>query len=106
MGGMAAFVPNRRDPGVTTRALSRVRQDKQRESADGFDGTWVAHPDLVAVAMEVFDDALGDNPNQLSVLRDDVAVTGFAEARRLFKQVALDDVFTDFLTIPAYESID
>ena len=209
MGGMAAFVPNRRDPAVTATALSRVRQDKQRESVDGFDGTWVAHPDLVPVAMDVFDAALGDGPNQLSVLRDDVAVTAddllwthcpgagitleglrtnvnvgiqyleswlrgvgaaaihnlmedaataeisraqlwqwlhhgvelddgevvtrqlvidvvddelrvlraalgaerfdagcFAHARRLFKQVALDDVFADFLTIPAYESID
>ena len=208
MGGMAAFVPNRRDPAVTAKALSRVREDKQRESVDGFDGTWVAHPDLVPVAMDVFDAALGDNPNQLSVLRDDVAVTAadllwtncpgagisleglrtnvnvgiqyleswlrgvgaaaihnlmedaataeisraqlwqwlhhgvelddgevvtrqllidvvddelrvlrsalgaerfdggcFAQARRLFKQVALDDAFADFLTIPAYESI-
>jgi malate synthase len=206
---MAAFVPNRRDPAVTAAALSKVRQDKLRESIDGFDGTWVAHPDLVPVAMDVFDAALGEEPNQLSVLRDDVAVTAadllwthctgagislhgvrtnvnvgiqyleswlrgvgaaaihnlmedaataeicraqlwqwlrhgvelddgelvtrqllidvvddelrvlrselgperfdrgcFTDARRLFKQVALDDTFTDFLTIPAYESID
>jgi malate synthase len=209
IGGMAAFIPNRRDPAVTATALSRVRQDKQREAVDGFDGTWVAHPDLVPVAMDVFDAALGENPNQLSVLREDVAVSAadllwthcagagisleglrtnvnvgiqyleswlrgvgaaaihnlmedaataeisraqlwqwlhhgvelddgevvsrqllidvvddelrvlrstlgaerfdagcFAQARRLFKQVALDDVFCEFLTIPAYECID
>ena len=52
---MAAFIPNRRDPEVTTQALAKVRDDKERESGDGFDGTWVAHPDLVPVAMEVFD---------------------------------------------------
>ena len=75
MGGMAAFVPNRRDPAVTEAALARVREDKLRESADGFDGTWVAHPDLVPVAMEVFDAALGRSPNQLARAGDDVVVT-------------------------------
>ena len=60
IGGMAAFIPNRRDPEVTDGALARVRDDKERESGDGFDGTWVAHPDLVPVAMEVFDGVLGD----------------------------------------------
>ena len=75
IGGMAAFVPNRRDPDVTASALARVRDDKLRESADGFDGTWVAHPDLVPVAMEVFDGVLGDRPNQLERARDDVVVT-------------------------------
>jgi malate synthase len=75
IGGMAAFIPNRRDPGVTEVALARVREDKQRESADGFDGTWVAHPDLVPVAMAEFDAALGDRPNQLERLREDVATT-------------------------------
>jgi len=74
IGGMAAFIPNRRDPEVTDRALARVRDDKLRESGDGFDGTWVAHPDLVPVAMEVFDGVLGDRPNQKDRLRDDVAV--------------------------------
>jgi malate synthase len=74
IGGMAAFVPNRRDPEVTEIALERVRDDKLRESADGFDGTWVAHPDLVPTATDVFDDALGMRPNQLDRLRDDVAV--------------------------------
>ncbi|MDQ6715449.1 MAG: malate synthase A [Actinomycetota bacterium] len=75
IGGMAAFVPNRRDPDVTAIALAKVRDDKVRESAAGFDGTWVAHPDLVPVAAEVFDAALGDRPNQLERTRDDVAVT-------------------------------
>ena len=209
IGGMAAFVPNRRDPVVTAAALDRVRDDKLRESADGFDGTWVAHPDLVPVAAEVFDAALGARPNQLERTRDDVVVTAddllavggvdggvsetgvrtnvsvgiqyleswlrgfgavaisnlmedaataeicraqiwqwcrhgvtlddgapvtshlvgriaddelsrlrsavgpgrfdsgrFAEARRLFERVALDDRFTEFLTIPAYDLVD
>jgi malate synthase len=209
MGGMAAFVPNRRDPVVTEAALAKVRQDKERESADGFDGTWVAHPDLVPVAMEVFDRALGESPNQLGRTRDDVVVAAddllamhcpgagismrglrtnvnvgiqyieswlrgvgaaaisnlmedaataeisraqlwqwrhhrvelddgsvaspllvagliedelrvlrstlgaerfergcFAEARRLFEHVVFDDAFTEFLTVPAYQSID
>ena len=72
MGGMAAFVPNRKDPAVTESALARVREDKERESRDGFDGTWVAHPDLVPVAMEVFRAALGDRPHQKERLREDV----------------------------------
>ncbi len=59
IGGMAAFIPSRRDAEVNERALSRVRDDKLRESGDGFDGTWVAHPDLVPVASEVFDAAFG-----------------------------------------------
>jgi malate synthase len=64
MGGMAAFIPNRRDTAVTETALRKVREDKERESRDGFDGTWVAHPDLVPLATEVFDGVLGDRPNQ------------------------------------------
>ena len=64
IGGMAAFIPNRRDPAVTETALAKVRDDKERESRDGFDGTWVAHPDLVPVATEVFDGVLGAAPNQ------------------------------------------
>jgi len=64
IGGMAAFIPNRRDPEVTERALAKVRDDKERESSDGFDGTWVAHPDLVELATGIFDDVLGDSPNQ------------------------------------------
>jgi len=74
IGGMAAFVPSRRDPEVTARALAKVREDKERESGDGFDGTWVAHPDLVPVAREVFDGVLGDRPNQKHRLREDVRV--------------------------------
>jgi malate synthase len=73
IGGMAAFIPNRRDPQVTENALARVREDKARESGDGFDGTWVAHPDLVPVAMAEFDAVLGERPNQLERLREDVS---------------------------------
>ena len=62
------------DPEVTERALSSVRDDKLREAGDGFDGTWVAHPDLVPTAMEVFDEVLGDRPNQIDRLRDDVEI--------------------------------
>jgi malate synthase len=75
IGGMAAFIPSRRDPEVNEVALAKVREDKLRESGDGFDGTWVAHPDLVPVAKEVFDDALGERPNQRDRLREDVEVT-------------------------------
>jgi malate synthase len=75
MGGMAAFVPSRRDPEANARALARVREDKQREAADGFDGSWVAHPDLVPVCREAFDAVLGARPNQLDRRRDDVEVT-------------------------------
>jgi malate synthase len=74
MGGMAAFIPSRRDPEVNETALAKVREDKKREAGDGFDGTWVAHPDLVSVAAEVFDGVLGDAPNQLERQRDDVEV--------------------------------
>src|SRR5439155_3984553 len=72
IGGMAAFIPSRKDPEVNRIALAKVREDKERESGDGFDGTWVAHPDLVPVATEVFDSVLGTRPNQLDRLRDDV----------------------------------
>ena len=65
MGGMAAFIPSRRDTAVNEAAMARVRDDKQRESGDGFDGTWVAHPDLVPLATEVFDGVLGRAPAQL-----------------------------------------
>ena len=75
IGGMAAFIPNRRDAEVTEAALAKVREDKLREASDGFDGTWVAHPDLVGVAKEVFDEALGTESNQLDRLRDDVEVS-------------------------------
>jgi len=72
IGGMSAFIPNRRQPEVTEKALAMVREDKRREAGDGSDGTWVAHPDLVPVAREIFDEALGDRPNQKGRLRDDV----------------------------------
>jgi malate synthase len=75
MGGMAAFVPSRRDPDVNAQALEKVRADKEREAGDGFDGSWVAHPDLVPVCREVFDGVLGDRPNQVDRRRDDVMVT-------------------------------
>ena len=74
IGGMAAFVPNRRDAKVNEMAMSRVREDKLRESSDGFDGTWVAHPDLVAIARDVFDKCLGGRPHQKARLREDVRV--------------------------------
>jgi malate synthase len=198
MGGMAAFIPSRRDAAVNERALAKVREDKQREAADGFDGSWVAHPDLVLICGEAFDAVLETRPNQLDRRRDDVVadeaalidlsasvaaptsaglranvsvglrylaswlagngaaaidnlmedaataeisrsqiwqwvhggvaldngqlVTAemvraladeitldgprAADARRLFLQVALDDEFVDFLTVPAYDVID
>jgi malate synthase len=75
MGGMAAFIPSRRDPAVNEVALAKVREDKEREAGDGFDGSWVAHPDLVPVCLEIFDRVLGDRPNQLDRLRPEVTVT-------------------------------
>jgi malate synthase len=75
MGGMAAFIPSRRDPEANEVALAKVRDDKARESRDGFDGSWVAHPDLVPVCREVFDGVLGDAPNQLTKRRDEVEVS-------------------------------
>ena len=63
IGGMAAFIPSRHDAEVNAVALAKVREDKVREAGDGFDGTWVAHPDLVPVAREVFDHVLGARPN-------------------------------------------
>jgi malate synthase len=76
IGGMAAFIPSRRDEEVNRVALEKVREDKERESGDGFDGTWVAHPDLVPVATECFDAVLGERPNQVERKREDVHVTG------------------------------
>ena len=74
MGGMAAFIPSRRDAAVNEVALAKVREDKTREAGDGFDGSWVAHPDLVPICREVFDEVLGAQPNQLSRQRPDVSV--------------------------------
>jgi malate synthase len=67
MGGMAAFIPSRADPEVNAVALAKVREDKSREARDGFDGSWVAHPDLVPVCRGIFDEVLAGKPNQLDV---------------------------------------
>ncbi len=75
IGGMAAFIPSRKDSKVNEVALAKVREDKERESSDGFDGTWVAHPDLVAIAKAPFDRVLGNRPHQKERLRDEVHVT-------------------------------
>jgi malate synthase len=75
MGGMAALIPSRRDPEANERAIEAVRADKEREAAAGFDGTWVAHPDVVEVARAAFDEVLGEAPNQIERRRDDVRVT-------------------------------
>lgn len=74
MGGMAAFIPSRRDAEVNKVAFDKVRQDKEREARDGFDGTWVAHPDLVPLAREVFQGVIGDKPHQKDRLREEVHV--------------------------------
>ncbi len=74
VGGMAAFIPSRRDPDVNATALAKVREDKGREAADGYDGAWVAHPDLVPVVREVFDAALGARPHQKERQREDVRI--------------------------------
>ncbi len=74
MGGMAAQIPVKNDPAANDAAFARVRADKEREAGDGHDGTWVAHPDLVPVAMEVFN-RLMPGANQLDKLREDVVTT-------------------------------
>jgi malate synthase len=74
MGGMAALIPSRRDPEANERAIAAVRADKEREASAGFDGTWVAHPDVVDVALAEFDKVLGDRPNQIERQREDVSV--------------------------------
>jgi len=91
IGGMAAFIPSRRDPEVNERALAKVREDKEREAKAGFDGTWVAHPDLVPVARESFDRVLGDRPHQKAVLRPDVT----ADAARLLDFTIADGRVTE-----------
>jgi malate synthase len=91
MGGMAAFIPSRRDPAVNEVALAKVREDKEREAGDGFDGSWVAHPDLVPVCREIFDRVLGDRPNQLDRKRDDVRV----DAAQLLDVAATGGVVTE-----------
>ncbi|MGQ4343001.1 malate synthase A, partial [[Kitasatospora] papulosa] len=74
IGGMAAFIPSRRDAEVNKVAFEKVKADKDREAGDGFDGSWVAHPDLVPIAMASFDAVLGAKPNQKDRLREDVSV--------------------------------
>ena len=73
MGGMAAQIPIKGDDVANEEAIGKVRADKEREAGDGHDGTWVAHPGLVPVAMEVFD-RLMPTPNNLHRLREDVRV--------------------------------
>jgi malate synthase len=75
MGGMAALIPSRKDEQANARAIEAVKADKEREAKAGFDGTWVAHPDVVDVALKAFDDVLGNRPNQIDKQRYDVEVT-------------------------------
>jgi malate synthase len=75
---MAAFIPSRKDPEVNEQAMAKVHDDKAREAGDGYDGSWVAHPDLVEICREEFTKVLGDRPNQLDKTREDVSV-GAAE---------------------------
>ncbi len=74
IGGMAAFIPSK-DEEVNAAAYDKVRADKSREAQDGFDGSWVAHPGMVATCLEVFDEVLGERPNQVDRTRDDVSVS-------------------------------
>ena len=91
MGGMAAFIPSRKTPEINEDAIAKVRADKEREAGAGFDGTWVAHPDLVDVAMEEFSKVLGDRDNQVDKQREDVSV-GAAE---LLDASSAGDEYTD-----------
>jgi malate synthase len=91
IGGMAAAVPNRKDEAANTNALEKVRADKTREANDGFDGSWVAHPDLVPVCREVFDSVLGSKPNQLDRIRDDVV----PDDRALINVAATEGTITE-----------
>ena len=91
IGGMAAFIPSRKDAKINETAIAKVREDKVREANAGFDGTWVAHPDLVGIAMEEFDKVLGDRPNQIDRTREDVSV----EARQLLDVRIPDAQLTD-----------
>ncbi|WP_278373487.1 malate synthase A [Brevibacterium casei] len=74
IGGMSAFVPAK-DPEANEAAFAKVREDKSREAGNGFDGSWVAHPGMVALCKEVFTETLGDKPNQIDNKREDVSVT-------------------------------
>ena len=91
MGGMAPFIPTRKDAVLNATALAKVRADKDREVADGFDGTWVAHPDLVPTAWEVFEKALGTKPHQKERLREDVV----ADAAKLVDSHVPNGTVTD-----------
>jgi malate synthase len=91
MGGMAAFIPSRKKPEINEGAIEKVREDKAREAGDGFDGTWVAHPDLVDVAMEEFDKVLQGRDNQVDRQREDVSVT----AGELLDAASAGDDHTD-----------
>jgi malate synthase len=97
MGGMAALIPSRTDPAANERAIAAVRADKEREAGKGFDGTWVAHPDVVGVAREAFDAVLGDRPNQIDRRRDDVHVTAeqLLDARSTPGSITLDGLRGD-----------
>ena len=74
IGGMAAFIPSRKDAEVNRVALAKVREDKEREAGQGFDGTWVAHPDLVPVATDASTPCSATGRTSSSVLREDVDV--------------------------------
>ena len=91
IGGMSAFIPNRRDPEVTANALQKVAADKRREATDAFDGSWVAHPDLVPTAMTEFDAVLGERPNQVDRLREDVQPDGRALVDLTIEDAAVTD---------------
>jgi malate synthase len=91
MGGMAAFIPSRKDPEQNEQVKEKIRADKSREAGDGFDGTWVAHPDSVEEAMKQFDAVLGDRPNQVDRRRDDVHVS----AEQLLNAGSAGDSYTE-----------
>jgi malate synthase len=91
MGGMSALIPSRKNPEINEKAIPKVREDKAREAGDGFDGSWVAHPDLVDVAMEEFDKVLGDRKNQVDKKREDVEVA----AEQLLDAKSAGDDYTD-----------
>jgi malate synthase len=91
MGGMAAFIPSRKTPEINEEAIEKVRADKEREAGAGFDGTWVAHPDLVEVAMDEFAAVLGERRNQVDKQREDVSVS----ARELLDASSAGSDYTD-----------
>jgi len=107
MGGMAAVIPNRREPEVTAAAFEKVRGDKTREANDGFDGSWVAHPDLVPICQEVFDSVLGDAPNQIDRQRPDVHVEGpeLIDVRSAGGTATLEGLHTNIYVTIAYTAV-